>query len=267
MDDPELSYVESKSRKRERVYVDGVYDLFHVGHVNFFKRVREMFDNVWLIAGITSDCDTEKFKGKTVISAKERCEMVRQCRYVDEVIEDCPWKIDSEFIKSNNIDWVVHDETPYEMGGDGDDVYSYVKSIGKFKHADRTYGISSTDIISKIIKNYNHYLVRNLKRGMNRKDLNLSWWTVFHVMATHKIKTGELLKDATELAKDIEEHIDLISDKFIKKNELFQNRIDEIRRVATTSNFVKISESVSCFLPYAALTIAGGFFIFKKIYN
>ena len=102
---------------------------------------------------------------------------------------------------------------------------------------------------------------------MNRKDLNLSWWTVFHVMATHKIKTGELLKDATELAKDIEEHIDLISDKFIKKNELFQNRIDEIRRVATTSNFVKISESVSCFLPYAALTIAGGFFIFKKIYN
>ena len=221
-----------------RVYVDGVYDLFHVGHVDFFKRVRGMFDgDVWLIAGVTSERDTEKFKGKTVISAKDRCEMVRQCRYVDEVIEDCPWIIDAQFVSANRIDWVVHDEAPYEMGagadgsgaggggadGDGGDVYAYVKRVGIFKHVDRTHGVSSTDIISRIIRNYNHYLVRNLKRGMSRKDLDLSWWTMFHVIATHKIKTGELLKDATEFAKDVEDNIDVFADRLrqrLRRREL-----------------------------------------------
>lgn len=267
-------------RRAARVYVDGVYDLFHVGHVDFFKRVRDMFDgNVWLIAGVSGEQDTERFKGKTVIPAKDRCEMVRQCRYVDEVIEDCPWVIDAQFVRSNRIDWVVHDDAPYTMGagadgagagadgGRGGDVYAYVKRAGIFKHADRTDGVSSTDIISRIIKNYNHYLVRNLKRGMSRKDLDLSWWTMFHVIAAHKIKTGELLRDATELAKDVESEIDLFADKLRQRLRRRALVGDEVGEVAPDEVVRKGKvRSVLPFAAAAALAVAtvGGVVAFKK---
>ncbi len=44
----------------------------------------------------------------------------------------CPWVITKEFIDENDIDYVAHDDIPYESGN-SDDIYSYIKSIGKFK--------------------------------------------------------------------------------------------------------------------------------------
>ncbi len=54
------------------------------------------------------------------------------CRYVDQIIMPCPWVITKEFIDENDIDYVAHDDIPYESGN-SDDIYSYIKSIGKFK--------------------------------------------------------------------------------------------------------------------------------------
>lgn len=65
-------------------YTTGVYDLFHIGHVNLLRNARSLCDK--LIVGVTVD-ELVSYKGKTsVIPYVERIEVVRACRYVDVAI-------------------------------------------------------------------------------------------------------------------------------------------------------------------------------------
>ena len=52
-----------------RLYADGVFDNFHIGHSNMFKQCREAFlgQKVWLIAGVCSQADVEKRKGNLLL--------------------------------------------------------------------------------------------------------------------------------------------------------------------------------------------------------
>lgn len=70
-------------------YVAGVFDLYHIGHLNMFKRAKEQCE--YLIVGVVSDESVRKNK-KTVpfIPFEERIEMVRSCKYVDEAVEIPP---------------------------------------------------------------------------------------------------------------------------------------------------------------------------------
>lgn len=49
-----------------RVYADGVFDSFHIGHANVFKQCRETFPNqkIWLIGGVCDQKDIEQHKGR-----------------------------------------------------------------------------------------------------------------------------------------------------------------------------------------------------------
>lgn len=53
--------------------------------------------------------------------------------------------------------------------------FMQVKAIGKFKETKRTDGISTSDIIMRIVKDYNEYVMRNLARGYTREDLGVSY--------------------------------------------------------------------------------------------
>ncbi|KAF2662232.1 choline-phosphate cytidylyltransferase B [Lophiostoma macrostomum CBS 122681] len=159
-----------------RVYADGVFDLFHLGHMRALQQAKTAFPDTYLIVGVTGDKETHRRKGLTVLSAKERAESVRHCKWVDEVVEDCPWIVGHapEFIEKHKIDYVAHDDIPY--GADeGDDVYAPIKERGMFLVTQRTEGLSTTGIITKIVKDYDQYIDRQLKRGTSRKELNVSW--------------------------------------------------------------------------------------------
>lgn len=89
-----------------RVYVDVVCDLFHAGHVNFFKQARFLGDV--LIVGVNTDDLIDSYKRRPVLSLAERYAVVASCRYVDEVIPGAESPVTESFIRENNIDLVVH---------------------------------------------------------------------------------------------------------------------------------------------------------------
>lgn len=65
-------------------YTTGVYDLFHVGHLNLLKNAKGLCDK--LIVGVTTD-DLVEYKGKrSMIPYEDRAEIVRAIKYVDAVV-------------------------------------------------------------------------------------------------------------------------------------------------------------------------------------
>lgn len=75
-------------------YVPGVFDMFHIGHLNILRNARLHCDR--LIAGVVSDEMAERAKGQLpVVPLAERLEIVRSVRYVDEaVVESVPDKVE-----------------------------------------------------------------------------------------------------------------------------------------------------------------------------
>lgn len=66
-------------------YVPGVFDLFHIGHLNLLFQCKERSEH--LIAGVLSDELVLHFKGKNpYIPYVERAEIIKAIRYVDEVV-------------------------------------------------------------------------------------------------------------------------------------------------------------------------------------
>jgi len=131
----------------KRVYVDMVADLFHPGHVSFFKKARQFGD--YLIVGLISDEVCKDYKRLPIMTLQERVDAVSACKYVDEVIPDSPLYLTDEFLDEHNIDVVIH----------GDDYteeqvqmyYGPAVKRGIYQAVGYTSGISTSDLIKRII--------------------------------------------------------------------------------------------------------------------
>ncbi|KAI5169394.1 choline-phosphate cytidylyltransferase [Pancytospora epiphaga] len=155
-----------------RIYCDGVYDLFHFGHSRQLNQAKNLFPNTYLIVGIHSDSETRKNKGITVLRENERYESVKHCKYVDEIIEGSPWLITEDFLEKHGIDYVAHDDLPYQYKESADgDLYLHLKQIGRFVPTRRTKDISTTELITRILQDKSLYLQRQLERGVVVDDL------------------------------------------------------------------------------------------------
>lgn len=66
-------------------YTAGVFDMFHIGHLNILKRAKEQCEH--LIVAVSTDELVESYKNKKpIIKFSERAEIVRSIKYVDEVV-------------------------------------------------------------------------------------------------------------------------------------------------------------------------------------
>lgn len=72
-------------KKYKKGFTAGVFDLFHMGHLNLLKNCKKTCE--YLLVGVLTDEYTEYLKGKKpYISLQERMEIVKAIRYVDEVV-------------------------------------------------------------------------------------------------------------------------------------------------------------------------------------
>lgn len=141
------------SKKKVRVYVDGCFDLIHFGHANALRQARAVGDE--LLVGICSDDDIKRHKGSApILRDDERTAVVSSLRFVDSVLPKAPYMLTESFttelFEKHNVDFIVHGDDPC-LDVDGNDAYAHVKAIGKFRVIKRTEGISSTNILDRIL--------------------------------------------------------------------------------------------------------------------
>lgn len=129
-------------------YTTGVYDMFHIGHLNIIRRAKEQCD--YLIVGVSTDENVQTYKHKMpVIPYEQRKAIVEAIRYVDQVV---PQENMDKFAawEKYHFDAIFH-------GDDwkGSDMYNEIEAKLKAVGCDMVFlphtdGVSSTDIVKKI---------------------------------------------------------------------------------------------------------------------
>ncbi|XP_004302493.1 PREDICTED: ethanolamine-phosphate cytidylyltransferase [Fragaria vesca subsp. vesca] len=169
-----------KKNRPVRVYMDGCFDMMHYGHCNALRQARALGDQ--LVVGVVSDAEIIVNKGPPVTPLNERMIMVKAVKWVDEVIPDAPYAITEEFMKKlfdeYDIDYIIHGDDPCVLP-DGTDAYALAKKAGRYKQIKRTEGVSSTDIVGRMLlcvrersvnENRNHSsLQRQFSHGHGQK--------------------------------------------------------------------------------------------------
>ena len=134
--------------RRVRGYIDGCYDLLHSGHYNAIRQAKSLCDE--LVLGIHSDVEIAHHKGPTVMSDTERVAAVRACKWLDAVVFGVPYDPSVELLDYLGCDFCVHGDD-LSVTATGEDAFAKVKKVGRMKVVKRTEGISTTDLVGRLL--------------------------------------------------------------------------------------------------------------------
>lgn len=131
-------------------YTTGVFDMFHIGHLNILRRAKEYCD--YLIVGVSTDECVESYKHHApIIPYEQRAAIVEAIKYVDEVVPQTTMD-KLEFLKQRHFDVMFHGDE-----WKGTELYNkYEKDFAqygaKIEYLAHTDGISSSMLREKINK-------------------------------------------------------------------------------------------------------------------
>ena len=135
----------------------GTFDLFHIGHLNILKRLREYGDR--LIVGVSTD-EFNAIKGKKpVVPFEQRLEIVQSIRYVDLAIPEDRWAQKREDIATYDVDILG-------MGADWEGKFDDLADVVELVYLPRTDGISTTEM-KRILSAFDERHVEELKRTID----------------------------------------------------------------------------------------------------
>lgn len=131
-------------------YTTGVFDMFHIGHLNILRRAKEQCE--YLIVGVSTDEVVESYKHHLpVIPFEQRSAIVEAIKYVDEVVPQTTMD-KTVFLKQRHFDAMFHGDEwkGTELFNRYEEEFS--KYDSKIVYLSHTDGISSTLLREKIGK-------------------------------------------------------------------------------------------------------------------
>ena len=156
------------------VYIDGAFDLFHVGHVEILKAARQEGD--FLLVGVHTDEDVTKRRGAhlPIMELHERALSVLACRYTDEVIIGAPSVITDDLLTTFNISMVVRGtmhETTDRQAASEDERYQIPSQRNMLKYLSSPSSMTSAQLIQRIVKNREQFESRQGEEKEERKGI------------------------------------------------------------------------------------------------
>lgn len=148
------------------VYVDGGFDLYHLGHIEFLKEAKKLGD--YLLVGVHDDEAIRKVRGPNfpLMSLNERVLSVLSCRYVDEVVIGAPYSVTKDVLeKIYKVNVVAHGLNSALPDVNDQDPYKLPKELGIYQTIQTKYSdVTYNTIIERIVKNRLAYEERNRKK-------------------------------------------------------------------------------------------------------
>lgn len=144
----------------------GTFDMFHIGHLNLLRRLKEMGDR--LIVGVSTDEFNEQKGKRTLIPFAQRAEIVSNLRCVDLVIAEENWDQKVADIKEHKVNI-------FAMGNDWEGKFDFLRQHCEVAYLARTTNVSTTEL-KRSLKNFLSIPRDDLLRAfdvleMLRKDL------------------------------------------------------------------------------------------------
>uniref|UniRef100_A0A3B0NHQ7 ethanolamine-phosphate cytidylyltransferase n=1 Tax=Theileria annulata TaxID=5874 RepID=A0A3B0NHQ7_THEAN len=158
---------ENRDLSGRRIYVDGVFDLIHWGHLNALRQSYELGGQ--LVIGVISDDDTQRAKGiLPIYTDQERAEIVQACKWVNDVMVGVPYDVTLDFLLNTaKCDFVAHGDD-IAIGTNGTDSYMEPKKAGLMIHFKRSHGVSTSSTLSRLIESLEYERFLHLTNGNHK---------------------------------------------------------------------------------------------------
>ncbi|KAJ4399433.1 choline phosphate cytidylyltransferase [Didymella pomorum] len=149
---------------QDRIWVDGCFDFAHHGHAGAMLQARQLGSE--LLVGVHSDEAILENKGPTVMRLNERIMAVEACRWATKAVPHAPYVTSLPWISHYGCHFVVHGDD-ITSDSDGKDCYRYVKAAGRFKVVKRTPGISTTDLVGRMLLCTKSHFIQSLEKRLS----------------------------------------------------------------------------------------------------